>query len=149
MKSILRLYKCDEYIVASEEGKEKVIVEKEDEFFQLTKKQFEELFADFELSYIKELKENYWCMAFFILIILIAITWYLRKTSYLLADNNIGNAMVLLAVNIPLHEAGHIVCLKLCYPECRIKMGMKLTFIYPSFYVDTSYSYLLPKSKKV
>ena len=29
------------------------------------------------------------------------------------------------------------------------KVGFKFVFIYPAFYVDTSYSYLLPKYKRI
>ena len=116
---------------------------------QLTQKQFKELFGEYELSFVKELKENLFCMVLFIMVILTAVSWYFWKASYLLVDYNIAKAFLLLVLYIPLHEAGHILCLKAFYPECRIKMGMKFTFIYPSFYVDTSYSYLLPKSKKV
>lgn len=39
--------------------------------------------------------------------------------------------------------------LKLVYPLTKFKVGFKLVFIYPAFYVDTSYSYLLPKYKRM
>lgn len=149
MKIILNLYKCGDYIVASETGQDYVIVEKEGEFFRLTNKQFIEMFGQHELIYMREQKENIFCMVLFVMVITAAVMGYFGKTSYLLVDQNIAKAGLLLIINIPLHEAGHIMCLKFFYPESKIKMGMKFTFIYPSFYVDTSYSYLLSKSKKV
>ncbi|MBR5947458.1 MAG: hypothetical protein IKZ82_02265, partial [Clostridia bacterium] len=46
-------------------------------------------------------------------------------------------------------ECAHILVLKLFFPESRVKIGFKMVFIYPAFYVDTSYSYFLPKYKRI
>lgn len=135
--------------MAEEESSDIIIVERKGEFFRLTRCEFHELFGDYELSCVNELKDNYFLMGLFVLTIFSAVLWYFWKASYTLVDSNIAKAFWVLVLNLPLHEAGHILCLKIFYPKSKIKMGMKFTFIYPSFFVDTSYSYLLPRSKKV
>lgn len=135
--------------MAEEEKSDIIIVERKGEFFKLTRSKFNELFDYYELSCVNEMKDNYFLMGLFVLTIFLAVVWYFRKESYTLVDRNLAKAFWVLLLNLPLHEAGHILCLKIFYPQSKVKMGMKFTFIYPSFFVDTSYSYLLPRSKKV
>lgn len=54
-----------------------------------------------------------------------------------------------LVVNLLLHELAHALTLKAFYPEATVRAGFKLTFVFPTFYVDTSDSYLLPTRKRL
>ena len=73
MRSILKLYQYNEYIVAEEESSDIIIVERKGEFFRLTRCEFHELFGDYELSCVNELKDNYFLMGLFVLTIFSAV----------------------------------------------------------------------------
>lgn len=52
-----------------------------------------------------------------------------------------------LILNIFLHEAAHLLTMKI-YGRKVNKIGFKLNFIFPAFYVNTSDSYILPRMRK-
>ena len=57
--------------------------------------------------------------------------------------------MAIVQPDIFIHELGHIAFLKLFLPGSKVDIGFKIFFIYPSFYVDTSNTYFIPKYKRI
>lgn len=60
----------------------------------------------------------------------------------------IASYVVILAFNLLFHEAGHAIALKLFLPEAKVGLGFRFVFVFPTFYVNTTASYLLPKGKR-
>jgi hypothetical protein len=81
--------------------------------------------------------------------IMFTLVVYFLSENYVIIDSNFIIANLILFANIFIHELGHILALKLFYRSGKIKIGFKIYFIYPAFYVDTSDSYLLPKYKRI
>lgn len=50
--------------------------------------------------------------------------------------------------NLCVHEAGHAIALKCFYPHAKTRLGFKFTFIFPTFYIASSDSYMLPRFKR-
>lgn len=97
----------------------------------------------------ENVKDNLIYTFIFVIIMCITLFLYFQQGNFEIVDNHFLIATIFLLINIPIHEAGHIIFLKLFYPSARFKVGFKMVFIYPAFYVDTSYSYLLPRFKRM
>lgn len=145
----MKTYNYQEFCVAIDEEKEIYILEKNAEFYKLDKESFFSLIDCSRLTNEKSINEN--IIYFFIMICVIVFTLsiYLLKYKYILIDDNFFYSTLFLLFNILLHELGHIILLKILNPKSKIKIGFKFFFIYPAFYIDTSYSYLLPKYKRM
>lgn len=101
------------------------------------------------LIVINKIKDNIFSFFLITFVIVFTLILFFNTGSYALVDNNIVIATLILVINVPFHELGHIVFLKIFYKEAKIKMGFKFIFIFPAFFVNTSYSYLLPKFKRI
>lgn len=58
-------------------------------------------------------------------------------------------SIIFIVGNVAMHELAHALVLHFFYPAAKIGIGFKFTFIFPTFYVDTSDSYLLPTYKRM
>lgn len=144
----MTIYKYEDSILAKNDNGICILVKN----FQFYKIPFEE--KDFFLQNSKLLskmliKDNVFLLIGMLAIIVVTLILYFGRDTYYLIDQNFLIATVFLLINIPIHEFGHILFLKFFYKESKIKIGFKFVFIYPAFYVDTSYSYLLPIYKKI
>jgi len=144
----MEINKYEDYTIASEDGQQ-YILEKENSFYRLNREDIELFTSESEIIEQKYIKENYIYSFTFIAIMLACFYLYFTNNIYTIVDDNFWIATLLLLINIPIHELGHVLFLKVFYPKARIKIGFKLAFIYPAFYVDTSYSYMLPKYKRI
>lgn len=84
-----------------------------------------------------------------ILVIFVSLALYFNFADYTIIDTDFDLSMFILFINIIIHELGHIISLKVLFKDSKFKIGFKFFFVFPAFYVDTSYSYLLPKYKKI
>lgn len=144
----MRIFKRDECLVAIDEN-ENYLVKYDDNFYKMNKEQYEDCFGQGELIFYKEIKDSPFACLFMIAIIILTIVHYLANERYVIVDNNIVWANLILLANIFIHEIGHVLMLKLFMPESTVKIGFKFIFIYPAFYVDTSNTYFLPKYKRI
>lgn len=147
----MKLYNLAEEscIVAEEPKGKKYIVKDGKDFYQLNEKEMDEMIGQDSLIYQREIRESR-CITFIMIgVIVITTMLYLMTGLYTVIDRNFLGATFVLLINIPIHELGHILCLKLFYPKANVSVGFKFVFIYPAFYVDTSDSYLLPKYKRI
>ncbi|MDD4112297.1 MAG: hypothetical protein PHC56_04595 [Herbinix sp.] len=145
----IKIYKYDSNKVWINESKDLYFVKTDESFYNPDKEVFESVIDSSKLEYQKTIKDNpIYCMSM-ILIIVATIFTYLINVSYIIIDNNLLYSTLILLINIVIHETGHILFLKLFYKESKIKAGFKFLFIYPAFYVDTSYTYMLPKYKRM
>lgn len=101
------------------------------------------------MKFVKKIMDNFYIPIFMAITITFTIILYFQKIDFELINIDFIKATMVLILNIFFHEFGHIMFLKLFFKESKIKIGFKFVFIYPAFYVDTSYSYLLPKYKRI
>lgn len=145
----MKIYKYDDCRVAEETNAKDCILQSNFDFYKIPIEKKKEYLQDSKLLSVKELSDNPVVFELMTFTILLTLIIYFRQGIYTLADNKFIIATLFLLINIPLHEIGHILFLKVFYRESKIKVGFKFVFIYPAFYVDTSYSYLCPKYKRM
>lgn len=145
----MKIYKCDDYIISNDEKTETFFATWNHNFYKLNKTQFDEIFGKAEMTFIRGIEDNFLYAVFMVFIILLTIVLYLKRQNYALINSSFIEATLVLVFNVFIHELGHILFLKIFYRESKIKIGFKFVFIYPAFFVDTSYSYLLPKYKRI
>ncbi|MEY8532602.1 hypothetical protein AALH30_03535 [Blautia pseudococcoides] len=145
----MKLYKYGEYTIAQEERSDEVIIAEGQNFYKVDHKTMNELFDRNKLEYITTKKDNPIFAIAMTVVICITIFLYFSSQKYVLVNTDFLQATMILIFNIVIHEAGHIVFLKGFYRKSIVKVGFKFVFIYPAFFVDTSYSYLLPKYKRI
>lgn len=90
-------------------------------------------------------------IALFPIVGLIAYSLFLYFTvvGYRLIDADFFGALAILFLNVVFHELAHIAALKAFDHNAKVKFGFKIAFPFPSFYVDTSDSYMLPTCKRI
>lgn len=145
----MNAYKYLDYSVAIDEENDIYILEKDNSFYKLDRDSFYSIVNKDELVEEKKVSDNPIYVISILFIIVATLTIYFYKHQYVVIDRNIGFSTILLLINIVIHELGHIVLLKHFNPGSKIKMGFKLIFIYPAFYVNTSHSYMIPKYKRM
>lgn len=138
----------DKSIIVSEDG-EQCILKYSENYYKLKKEEIEKIFDTQKFTYKKKMQENPIYSILMTIVIIITIVIYFSFENYIIIDSNIIIANFILIINIFIHEIGHIIVLKQFFKYSKIKLGFKFFFIYPSFYVDTSDSYLLPKYKRI
>lgn len=148
-QSSSKIYKYDDYVISINIDNEEYIIVDEMDFYKLSEKDFYNNIDKTKLIESEVIRDNFSLFVTIILIIIIISTYYILNFNYVLLDKNIFSATMILFINIPIHEFGHILFLKIFLKESKIKVGFTFVFIYPAFYVDTSYSYLLPKWKRI
>lgn len=136
-------------IVGEKEGTNDYIVKYNNSFYRMTKDEFTQCYDKGNLTLEEEISENPIIAIASTILIVFTIVAYFAKETYVIIDSNFVMANILLLFNVFIHEMGHVVLLKIFYKSGQIKVGFKMTFIYPSFYVDTSDSYLLPTYKRI
>lgn len=119
------------------------------DFYKMRKIDFEHICDEEKLIFREEVKENPLYTIIMVCVISLTIVRYFLYEKYVLIDSNFVIANIILFANIFIHELGHILFLKLFYKNGKVRIGFKIYFIYPAFYVDTSDSYLLPKYKRI
>lgn len=67
---------------------------------------------------------------------------------YLVVGRDAVMAVGVLIINVVFHELGHVAFLRLFCPKCKVSFGFKMSLPFPSFYVDTTDSYILPVGKR-
>ena len=145
----MKIFKYEEYTIAQDSKRDFTIVEKNNNFFKLDNATFDSLFGKEKLEFVKNDKDNILYMMGMIFMILLTLYLYFRTTTYSIIDVNFLPATLVLIINIFIHELGHVLFLKKFYPKSRVKIGFKFMFIWPAFYVDTSYSYMVSKYKRI
>lgn len=145
----MKLYRYGEYTIAQDEKTNSAIVAEKHDFYKLDQTTFNEIFDRNKLEYVVTKKDNPLYAVVMTGIICITMLFYFYNQEYVLVNSNFVQATLVLIINIVIHEAGHILFLKLFYKESKVKVGFKFIFVYPAFFVDTSYSYLLPKYKRI
>lgn len=79
-----------------------------------------------------------------------ALTCHLLEPSRPVGGSlGIALTATVLMFNVLIHEAGHALVLKRYLPDAHISFGFRLVFVFPTFYVNTTASYLLPKGKRI
>lgn len=144
----MKIYKKDDLIIGID-SRNNYIVKNHNDFYKLTEHDFLNIFGETKLDFQHEIKDSPILCISMIVTIIITLILYFQNNTYVILDDNIIWANIILIINIILHELGHILCLKLFCPKSKVKMGFKFYFIYPAFYVDTSNTYLLPKYKRI
>lgn len=145
----MKIYKHEEYTIARDSKRGITVVEKNHDFFKLDNKTFNLLFGKEKLELVRTDNDNVLYMLGMIFTILLALYLYFKTAIYYIIDINILPATLVLIVNIFFHEIGHVLFLKYFYPTSKVKIGFKFMFIWPAFYVDTSYSYMVSKYKRI
>lgn len=145
----MKIYEYDDCKIAEENNFGDCILASDFDFYKIPVEKKQEYLKGSTLLAVRNLNDNLGLLLLVTLTIIATIVMYMSKGIYVLADNQFLIATVFLLLNIPLHEAGHILFLKAFYPQSKIKAGFKFVFIYPAFYVDTSYSYFCPKYKRI
>lgn len=150
-KNSSKIYEYNEYTIAYN-NKNGYIVANDMDFYSLNKDDFyKNFYKNIDKSNfkkIKVIKDNIFIPVVMLITIIGALIYYISNAKYVILDKNFIIATIILLINIPIHEFGHVLFLKLFYRKSKIKIGFTFIFIYPAFYVDTSYSYLLPKWKR-
>lgn len=144
----MKIYNSSECEIGIDE-KSTYIIKYKKAFYKLDKGQFIEIFGEEELKFQREIKDSPMIAVIMTFAIISTVVYYLFTEKYVILDKNIIIANVVLFFNIFIHEMGHIIALKLFLPESTVDFGFKMFFIYPSFYVDTSSTYLIPKYKRI
>lgn len=144
----MKIYNAGDCEIGIDEDNTYIVKYKKD-FYKLDKTQFIEIFGDGELKFQKEIKDSPIITLIMTVLIISTVVYYLFAEKYVIVDKNIIVANVVLFFNIFIHEFGHIAFLKFFLPGSKVNMGFKIFFIYPSFYVDTSNTYFIPKYKKI
>ena len=83
------------------------------------------------------------------LIIIASLIWHVTTASRTQLGADVIVMVVVLTINVFLHEAAHVGLLKTLLPRARLKIGARLVPPFPSFYIDTTDSYQLPKYKRL
>ena len=145
----MKIYKQGEYTIAQDEKRAFAVVEKNQNFYKLDDATFDSMFDRKALEFVRTDKDNILYMSGMVLTIIVTLVLYFRSTSYSIIDVNFLPATLVLIGNIFIHEFGHVLFLKLFYKKSHVKIGFKFVFIWPAFYVDTSYSYMVSKYKRI
>lgn len=145
----MKVYRYDDCMVAEEENSNVCIMQREFDFYKISRDVKEQFVQESQLLSVRDVKDHFWMFLVVVMTILFTLVIYFRSGMYTLVDNQIVTATFFLLMNIPLHELGHIIFLKMYCKESRIKAGFKFIFIYPAFYIDTSFSYFCPKYKRM
>lgn len=144
----MKIYNQDDHLVAIDENNN-YLVKFNNNFYKFSENEYKETFGEQVMKIKTELKDSSILSFTMFLTIALTLAFYFSKEKFVMVDKNFFIANMLLLINIFLHEVGHIIFLKVFSPQSNIKMGFKIYFIYPAFYVDTSHSYFLPKHKRV
>lgn len=143
------IYEYADCRVAEEKDSDICIIQQDFDFYRIPLEMKKQYLQGRELVSIKQNDDNLVILIIVLGTILCTLTTYFSCGNYILVDNNVILATLFLLINIPLHEIGHIIFLKLFSKDAKIRVGVTFFFIYPAFYVDTSYSYLCPKYKRM
>ncbi len=144
----MKIFKKNDCIVSVDENNN-YLVNYHDDFYRMKEEEFDEYFGLDGLKYKKEIKDAPIICFIMVLIILTTIIIFFLNEKYVIIDRNFLWANLIVIINIFIHELGHVFFLKLFFHESKVKMGFKIIFIYPAFYVDTSNTYFLPKYKRI
>ncbi|MCI6759387.1 MAG: hypothetical protein MR590_01375 [Clostridiales bacterium] len=130
-------------------SKKHYIIKTENSFYYPTEEVFFQAIDKNKLELVEVISDNPLVSIGMLVVISLMLVYYFWQVSYVIVDKNFLISTLVLLFNVAVHECGHIITLKLLYPRSKIKLGFKFVFIYPAFYVDTSYSYFLPKYKRI
>ena len=144
----MKISTYEDYVLATE-NEQDYILKYNDSFYKVSLEKMKGILPIEDVSLLREINDNKIYAVVCLVGICVSLIAYFYCNNYTLIDRGVGFSTVFLLVNIPIHEFGHIIALKIFYPEAKFKMGFKVVFIYPAFYVDTSYSYMLPKYKRM
>ena len=139
----------DDTIIIGEKDNDNYIVKYDNEFYKIPKEKLCDICDPDSLRLKKEISDNPIVSLIMVATILFTILSFFRAETYVIIDSNFLIANVVLFGNVFIHEAGHIIFLKMYYKYGKVRIGFKFFFIYPAFYVDTSDSYFLPKYKRI
>lgn len=139
----------DKTITVGKTNNDNYILKYQNNFYKMAKEDFIDICDEDKLIFREEIKENPIYAIIMTTVIISALVIYFLRENYVIIDSNFIIANLIMFANIFIHELGHILALRLFYKSGKIKIGFKIYFIYPAFYVDTSDSYLLPKYKRI
>ena len=135
--------------IINKKRKKNYLIKMNDDFFYPSKDAFYQVVDPDQMEHIKRITDNPVICIAMVMIIFCSLIYYFLNNSFVIVDRNFIVSTLILLFNIVIHECSHILILKLFCNESKIKMGFKFIFIYPAFFVDTSYSYFLPKYKRI
>lgn len=144
----IQIYNCDDNVVAIS-SKKNYFIKTAESFYNPSESLFWDVVDRQRMQHVATIKDNPLLAVGMVLTIGVVLIYYFLHVSYVIADRNFLISTLILILNIFIHESGHIGVLKLLYPKAKVRIGFKVIFIYPAFYVDTSYSYFLPKYKRI
>ena len=84
-----------------------------------------------------------------VLAIILSIALFFFRSSGASHDERLPIVIAILIVNVAIHELGHAIALKLYFPWSKVRIGFRFMCIFPTFYVNASDSYMLPRGKKI
>lgn len=150
-KETVEIFENNDYTIAINSKRKDVIInDREDHaYYKVGLEKFNDVFKIEDFNFNVILKDNIAICGIIFIFIVAILVYYSFSVKYKIIDSNFVSATIMLLINIPIHEAGHILALKFFYRKSKVKIGFKLIFIYPAFYVDTSDSYLLPKYNRI
>lgn len=150
-RETVEIFENNDYTISINSIGDDVIVgdKEEHSYYKISRDKFNDIFKNEKFDFNIEMEDNILWFVWICLFIIAVLFFYSFRIKYKIIDENFILATAILLVNIPIHEAGHILALKFFYRKSKIKVGFKFVFIYPAFYVDTSESYLLPKYNRI
>lgn len=133
-----------------ERGPSKKALVRKDHSYYLTSLSADDIcgFAGEPMS-VTAIKDSPILLLFVAGLIACPLLFYFSEVDYRLIDSGFLVALVILALNVGLHELGHMVALKALNQDAEMRFGVKAIPPFPSFYVDTSDSYMLPTCKRI
>ena len=135
--------------IIDKKKKKNYLIKMENDFFFPSEEVFHQVVDTKQLKHVQRINDKPIVCLTMCLIIYCSLLYYFFNNSFVIVDRNFIISTLILLFNIVIHECSHILTLKMFCHESKIKMGFKFIFIYPAFYVDTSYSYFLPKFKRI
>lgn len=105
------------------------LIKNNDDFYKIDKKVFKEIININDLIFIREIKDNIFITVLMICTIIFTVYVYFSSAAFTIMDMNFLYANLILLGNIPLHEFGHIIFLKIFNKNSKCKIGFKFVFI--------------------
>ncbi len=127
----------------------KYIVSIEGDFFELSEQDFNETLLGEFFCFEKKVRNAKGLLVGMILTIIFSLLLFFYRSPYEFVGDNFKFSILLLVINIFIHEFGHLFFLKFFYSKSKFKFGWNYYILYFTFYLDTSYSYLFPKYSRV
>lgn len=150
MKSYSKIIKYPAYELVEIFPKKQNMVFIDGVFYQPSYEDYARLIKEDAPCEVTYISDNVWGTILTILLITVSLLLapFLMKSAST-EDFSVFVLLLLLIINVALHEAAHFFALKLFLRRAHLKVGFHLYLPFPSFYVDTTYALFLPHFKRI